>query len=87
METRMTQEDRFRISTRQGCNYIDIEGMANEQGIKVIGHPLANYIEVRQKNSQICTFYFRNKRAKKDMDLGWWEDAVVVFAINVVLQD
>ena len=80
----MRHSDRVRITTDQGNNFIDVNGLEWEMGIRVDGYPHFHYIEIREKEGQIATFYFRNKRAKQDMILEWWQDAEVVFSRNNV---
>jgi hypothetical protein len=84
MDIVMRHSDSVRIITDQGNNFIDVNGMEWEQGIRVDGYPHFHYIELREKEGHLSTFYFRNKRAKHGMDLGWWQDAEVVFARNDV---
>jgi hypothetical protein len=87
MNIHMNQGDKARLSCYQGNNFIDVECLEHEQGLVVEAYPYFHYIEVREKERRIRTFYFRNKRAKKDMDLGWWADAEVVWSKNEVEHD
>jgi hypothetical protein len=84
MELRLHSVDEFRVSTMQGSNFIDVRGLPNEAGIQVNSYPHFHYIEVRRKMGQVATFHFKNKRWKKETDLGWWNDAEVVFSVNEV---
>ena len=80
----MRHNDKVRITTDQGNNFIDVNGLEWEMGMRVDGFPHFHYIEIREKEGQIATFYFRNKRTKQVMNLEWWQDAEVVFAKNLV---
>ena len=85
MELKLNAQERMRISTDQGGNFIDVNCLKYESGIVVDSYPRFHYIEMRQKENQIRTFYFNNKSAKKLLNLGWWGDAEVIFAINNVV--
>jgi len=84
VELKLNHEDHIRVVTDRGNNFIDVSGMPYEHGIRVSAYPHFHYIEVREKAGQIATFYFRNKGVKKDTDLGWWQDADVVWSKNEV---
>lgn len=84
MEVTLHQNDSFRVSTDMRNNFIDVSAMTYEAGIKVQSYPTFHYIEMREKDDQIATFYFKTKGIKKEVDLGWWQDAEVVFSRNKV---
>lgn len=84
MEIKLYHNDRFRVRTGQESNFIDIGGMDWEAGITVDMYPHFHYIELRKKEWQVRLFLFKNKGVKKDIDLGWWSDAEVVYALNNV---
>jgi hypothetical protein len=84
MELTLHYNDCIRISTELGNNFIDVSGLEWEMGMRVSGYPYSHYIEVRVKDKRVATFYFRNKGVKKKIDLGWWNDAEVVYSINEV---
>jgi hypothetical protein len=84
MNIHMNYKDRVRLSCYQDSNFIDVECLGHEQGLAVDAYPYFHYIEVREKKGAIRTFYFRSKRAKREMDLGWWADAEVVWSKNEV---
>ena len=84
MEIKLNHNDSIRASTGQGSNIIDIRGMEWELGIQVNLYPHFHYIEMRKKEQMITVFLFKNKGVKKDIDLGWWKDADVIFALNEV---
>ena len=88
MEINLNQNDRFRVKTNRldncGENFIDINGLQWEAGIAVDMYPSFHYIEMRKKERGIRLFLFKNKGAKKDFDLGWWDDAEVIFALNEI---
>lgn len=84
MEIKLYQNDSIRASTDGGDNFIDIKGMYWQSGIQVSLYPSFHYIEMREKNRQVAVFLFKNKGIKKDIDLGWWDDAKVIFAMNKV---
>lgn len=84
VETKLHGTDRFRVSTNQGDNFIDVGGLEWEMGITIDTYPHFHYIEIREKDNQIRMFCFKNKGVKKDLDLGFWSDAKVVFSVNKV---
>ncbi len=84
MDITIRSSDKVRVQTNCGANFIDINGMEHEQGIRVDAYPHFHYIEIREKGGCLSIFYFSNKRAKKDVNLGWWEDAAVIFSKNEV---
>jgi len=84
MDLRLYHNSRIRIQTEQSKNFIDINGIQDECGIAIDAYPFLHYIEIRKKNGYVRTFYFKNKGIKKHIDLGYWEDAEVIFALNEV---
>lgn len=87
MNLELSYDSRIRIQTDLGKNYIDVSGVQDQCGMAVDAYPFLHYIEIRKKNGYIRTFYFKNKGVKKDIDLGYWQDAEVIFALNEVRQD
>jgi hypothetical protein len=86
METRIQAKDRVRVSTHSGDIFVDVSCVEWEQGLGISLHPFQNYLELRGKDSQLCVFCFRCKGDKKNADLGWWQDAEVVFSRNRVVK-
>lgn len=85
METRLCSKQRLRIITGHSKNnWIDVESGEWEQALEVSFLASQQYLEIRKKEGQICSFYFESKRHKKYYDFGWWTDAEVVFANNDV---
>lgn len=85
METRLYSKEKLRVTTNPSKNnWIDIASGEWEQALEVSFLTSQQYLEIRKKDGQICSFYFESKRHKKDYDFGWWENAEVVFANNDV---
>ena len=85
MQVRLYSEQKIRVTTgHKENNYIDVESGKWEQALEVSFFTSQQYLEIRKKDGQICSFYFESKRHKKDYDFGWWQDAEVVFANNDV---
>ena len=84
MDIALHQGDSFRVSTDMRNNFIDVQCLKYELGFQVNGYTSFHYIEVREKDGMVATFYFKNKGAKKEADMGRWSDAEVVFARNNV---
>jgi len=84
MEILVRANDKFRLSCDGGNNFIDIHGVNSEMGVLVNGYPRFHYIEIREKEGEIATFYLKKKSIKKDIDFGWWDDAEIIFTKNNV---
>ena len=85
MDIRLNSKQRFRVVTGYSKNnWIDITCGDFEQSLEVSFLSSQQYLEIRKKEGQICSFYFESKRQKKDYDFGWWIDAEVVFSNNDV---
>lgn len=84
MEIRPGSKQKLKITTGTTNNWIDIRCGEWEQALEVSFLCAQQYLEIRKKAGYICSFYFQNKRQKKDYDFGWWEDAEVIFANNDV---
>ena len=71
--------------TSANDNFVDIESLKDCTCLRITNWSLSQqYIEVRKKNNQIAMFLFKKKSDKKWTDLGYWEDAEVVYSINEV---
>ena len=86
METRFYSKQKLRVTTNPSKNnWIDIASGEWEQALEVSFLTSQQYLEIRKKDGQICSFYFKRvKDTKKTMSFGWWTDAEVVFANNDV---
>jgi len=85
METRLFGKQKLRVTTNQSRNnWLDIRSGESEQALEVSFLTSQQYLEIRKKDGQICSFYFESKRHKKYYDFGWWKDAEVIFANNDV---
>lgn len=71
----------FGISN-QADVFIHITPRQMEDGLEVDLNSRNQYIEIRSMEGQTRMFLFKTKRAKKDADLGFWNDAEVIFALN-----
>lgn len=86
MELKLYYNSRIRVITDLGNNFLDVNGLQDEVGFAIDAYPYMQYIEMRKKDGFVRTFYFKNKGVKKYIDLGYWEDAEVIFALNEVRQ-
>ena len=85
MEVRLCSKQEIRVTTGASkTNWIDIASGEQEQSLEVSFFASQQYLEVRKKDGQICSFYFESKRHKKAYNFRWWEDAEVLFANNDV---
>ena len=82
MEIHLNSTSTFRVRTGRESNFIDVHGCDWEGAIAFDFYPFFQYIEIRKKNGLVRVFAFESRRHKKDMDLGWWSDANVIFSIN-----
>lgn len=82
MEIKLQVNDRFRIyGDYAQDNFVDISRLFYD-AMAIDLHTASQYIEIRCKESQVRVFTFKKKSHKKECDLGWWEDAEVILAIN-----
>ena len=85
MEIRLFSQQNLRVTTNPNKrNWVDIRSGEWEQALEVSFLASQQYLEVRKKDGQICSFYFESKRHKKYYEFGWWKDAEVIFANNDV---
>lgn len=88
MDIKLHSSDRFRISTNQGNNFIDINGLTFEAGIAIDLYSFCHYIELRKKEGFIRLFLWESKRHKHEIEEMpqyadvWWKDAEVIFSLN-----
>ncbi len=86
METKLYGRDGMTI--RAGNNdslWCHLSSLENGYGIRVEALKSSTYMEVRIKENKIATFLFASKGEKKRINLGWWQDAEVVYSINEVI--
>jgi len=82
MKIRLEPEDNIRVvADHKGNNFADVKSISNDS-MAITLHCLFQYIELRKKDGILQVFTFPNKAAKKGIDLGWWADAEVVYAVN-----
>ena len=83
MDIKLHTTDKIRIDGSYGSldNFIDIT-KPDYGSIAINLYASFCYIELRKKGDRLKLFTFPKKSMKKDCDLGWWEDAEVVYAIN-----
>jgi hypothetical protein len=82
MQIKMNFEEKLRIfSDYEGDNFVNVE--VNEMSSLMIDmFPRYHYVEIRKKEMMLRVFAWKRKSDKKQVDLGWWDDAEVVFALN-----
>lgn len=83
MELSMNSGDSIRLKNYH-TGFIDCTSECHEMVLGVSFLKGYIYMEIRQKGGQVKTFYFRKKSHKKDCDLGYWQDAEVIFSFNFV---
>jgi len=85
MELKLHSTDCIRLVTgNAGDNWVDCTSEDGEQALTVFCISRKQYIEVREKDGYVKTFYFESKGSKKYFNFKWWEDAKVIFALNNV---
>ena len=83
MNLRLQHKESIRIvGDCKENNFIDVSGVGYESlAIDLFG--TFQYIEIRKKETQLRVFTFIKKSYKKECDFGWWEDAEVVYSLNL----
>lgn len=89
MELKLGNKESIRIITNQYSttteNFIDVKALPDQMGIEITNWSNnVQYTELRLKNNQLALLVYRKKGDKKYTDLGYWEDAEVVYSINEV---
>ena len=85
MKIRLNSKQTIRVVTNPSeKNWVDIKSGEWEQALEISFLTSQQYLEIRKKEGQVCSFYFESERHKNDYDFGWWGDAEVVFANNDV---
>ena len=86
MQLKLYSKNSIRVTTGVSePNFLDIKSLEWEGGLMVENwSDSKQYMEIREKNGQTAVFFFMRKSAKKDVDLGHWEDAEVIFSKNKV---
>ncbi len=85
MEIKLNSVDKLRLTTgfkRKLFSDIDCGEFESSIGFSFLVSQA--YFEVRKKDGQIKCFLFESKRNKKEINLGYWDDAEVIFANNEV---
>jgi len=88
MDLRLYAKQAVRIITHDilnESNFIDVRSLDFELGLMITNYSLGRqYIELRRKDNQIALLLFSKKSHKKDVDLGYWSDADIIFSLNEV---
>ncbi len=88
MNIKLNSNEQIRIETsytRIDNNFINITSLNDCIGLRITNWSnIRQYTEIRKKDNQIAMFIFKKKRDKKYANLGWWEDAEVVYSCNEV---
>jgi len=88
MELKLNSTDQIRLVTGfPKDNWIDVASEDGEQALTVMFISRKQYMEIRERDGYVKTFYFESKGSKKYFKFGWWEDASVIFALNNVEHD
>jgi hypothetical protein len=88
MELKLYSTNDIRLVTgSSGDNWIDCASEDGEQALTVMCISRKQYIEIREKDGYVKTFYFESKGSKKYFDFKWWKDADVVYALNNVIHE
>lgn len=86
MEIKLNAKDNIRVKTNYSDNiFIDVDSGKEEMFLGVTSLISNQYVEVRKKDNLIKIFYFKKKSHKKYSELGWWDDAEVIFSNNNVV--
>lgn len=86
MEITVKRDERLSVSSEIYPDNLTID-IYSEPGqyLSVALQQFRQYIEIRKKENGVRVFIFNSKGEKKKADLGWWDDAEVIFALNEVL--
>jgi len=85
MYLQLSEDEAFSITNTEENLWLGIHALENGQsfGINLLPSRESKphkYIEIRQGVLGIKIFFFINKKAKKDIDLGIWEHAEIIWS-------
>jgi hypothetical protein len=88
METKLYSKEGITLKPgNDGRLWCHVSAIGNGYGVRMESLTSCAYMEIRKKENKVATFLFARKSQKRELDLGWWSDAEVVYSVNEVIHD